>query len=267
MMVMRALVLEANLYVVRPDSHPLKEIPAETKMDFAAFVPLQMETLLADETERERLNGFKAMLLGGGPASDSLIAQIQAIKSPVYHTYSMTETYTQAAYRKLNGEDASELYTAMPGVELSTDDRGCLVITSPLTDGEPLVTNDRVELHSNNRFRWLGRWDNVINSGGVKIPLEEVEQMLEPSLKKVLGNRTSITIGVPDEKLGQRLVLVVEDVETNAEKLRAEIAQTWPEAKKYWRPKEVYTLAEIPRTRTGKIDRNKTLELILNLLA
>ena len=95
----------------------------------------------------------------------------------------MTETFSHIALRKVNGKDASPVFVALKGISLAQDDRGCLVINTPLLLEESLTTNDVVELLSPDEFTWKGRFDHVINSGGIKIFPEELEKKLNPCYK------------------------------------------------------------------------------------
>ena len=177
MMVMRAIVNDCNLVMAPQISNPLADISDHLKMDFAAFVPIQMETMLNDPDAIKMMNKMKAILVGGAALSASLEKGLQTLQVPVFHTYSMTETYTHVAMRPINGNQKSVAYAPMPGVEISLDERGCLVISSFLTNNKPLVTNDLAEIQADGTFILMGRADNVINSGGVKIQLEKIENI------------------------------------------------------------------------------------------
>jgi O-succinylbenzoic acid--CoA ligase len=259
MMVMRAVKSACNLIVVEPSSDPFRNLSDGLKIDFASFIPMQMETLLQQEEYISRLNRMKAILVGGAPVSDALDRKLQQLTVPVVQTYSMTETYTHVAVRYLNGEKRSEYYYPLPGVNLSQDERGCLVIKSFLTDQQPLVTNDIVEFQPDGSFKWIGRWDNVINSGGVKIQLEKIENALHEVLEARGIKRNLFAAGLPDDRLGQKLVAVIE-----GEELPVEVMEVLEDKLKYTLgayelPKEFYFIEQIPLTRTGKVDRGAWL--------
>lgn len=260
MMVIRALVLDCDLYVTAPSNNPLKNVPENTKLDFAAFVPMQMQQLISESLDKiSLLNDMKAIILGGAPVSWPFLKSLSdaEIKCPVYHTYGMTETYTHVAIRLLNGEKgASDYYSPLEGVKLSLDDRNCLVIESEITEGQKLVTNDVVELNKDDSFRWLGRFDNVIISGGVKIQAEEVERAAEILLagKGKTGIRL-FAASLPDEKLGQKLVLVIEDELCPENKKTDFFNALKKQLPKYHAPKELFFISKFKETASGKIDR------------
>jgi len=262
MMVMRALVLDCNLVVEEPVSNPLSGLNEDIKIDFASFIPLQMEAMLSDLKALKIMNGMKAILLGGGPVSANLEEKLQALKVPVYHTYSMTETYTHVAIKLINTPNKSQTFKPLPGVKLSIDTRGCLVINSYLTDNEDLVTNDLVYIHENGSFTWLGRNDNVIISGGIKIQLEKIENACAQVFMDLKLNRAFFAAGIPDEKLGQKLVLVVEGEGLSEEMINAINDQLSRALGKYELPKEVLFIKKFVLTRTGKLDRRGTQLMI-----
>lgn len=256
MMIMRALVNSCNLVVTEVASDPFQILPENVRIDFASFIPMQMEMLLQKEKYIGILNGMKAILVGGAPVNDSLAEKIQRLKVPVVQTYSMTETYTHLAIRYLNGEKRSEYYYPLPGVTLSSDERGCLVIRAYLTNQQPLITNDLVEFQPDGSFKWIGRWDNVINSGGVKIQLEEIENALHDVLQANGIKRNLFATGIPDDRLGQKLVAVIEGQELPVEVLNAVREKLKNSLSTYELPKEFYFINEIPLTRTGKVNRS-----------
>jgi O-succinylbenzoic acid--CoA ligase len=230
---------------------------------------------------RARLNGMTAILVGGAPVSAALEQQAQALAAPVYHTYGMTETATHIALRRLNGPDASPWFQPLPGVEIDVDARGCLRLKGPMTLDHWLQTNDlvdlaippqqppqasassddgsRFELHVA-RFRWLGRWDNVINSGGVKVQVETVEAAAGQAwLALGLAERRFFVAGLPDARLGERVTLLVEGSPLPAAQeaaLTAALAQALPA---YEAPRQVLYAPRFVETATGKIDRRASL--------
>ncbi|MBW7886716.1 MAG: AMP-binding protein [Caldilineaceae bacterium] len=267
MMLVRGFVLQLAMTLVDPAADPLAALPPSARFDFTAVVPMQLQTLL-DGSARYRtvLDAMRAVLVGGAPVSAALERAVQRVQAPIYHTYGMTETATHVALRRLNGPAASETFTPLPGVELAQDARGCLAIRGPMSDGRWLQTNDLVELRDDGTFVWCGRWDNVINSGGVKVHVEQVERaierwLLEQSLPGQEPGRFFVA-GLPDDRLGQRVSLIVEGAAWPKEmeqQLRAALAE---QLDRYELPRRIIYVPDFVTTPTGKIDRSRTLERV-----
>jgi len=243
MMVVRSFVLNLDLKVREPSSNPLEEI--ESAIDFAAMVPFQLENSL------DQLDKVKTLIIGGGQVNRNLINKLQSATTQVYETYGMTETLTHVAIKPLNGSKQTTWFIAIGEVRFTIDERNCLVIHAPLVNPDPLVTNDIVELKDSTSFRWLGRIDNVINSGGVKILPETVETKLSAAIT----NRRFFIAGLPDESLGEKVALVVEGEKTNID---------FSELEKVERPKETIFLPEFLETDSGKIRRKDTIRVLLS---
>ncbi|RHR61389.1 AMP-binding protein [Parabacteroides sp. AF17-28] len=254
MMVVRSLVAGLDLVVREPSGHPMQDV--ETPLRFAAMIPLQVYNTLQVPEERERLCRTDILIVGGGSIDRELEKEIQALPNQVYSTYGMTETLSHIALRRLNGPDSSPYYTPFPSVSLSLSADNTLVINAPLVTDETLVTNDVAELLPDGRFRILGRKDNIINSGGIKIQIESVEEALRP----VISVNFAIT-SVPDPKFGEAVVLLIEETEP-ARKSLADALETIP---KYQRPKHVLQVEAIPLTGSGKIDRATCRKLAIQL--
>lgn len=255
MMLVRALTLGWDLKIIEPTTHPLDSISEE--FDFCAMTPLQLSHSL------ERLHFVKKIIVGGGTVSHSLVQLIQGLPTKVYEVYGMTETISHIAARRLNPKsglntDNGELlkpFKAMPKVEFATDQRDCLTITANRILDETLVTNDLVELISPQRFYWKGRIDNVVNTGGIKVFPETIERKLENLITDAF-----FASSLPDEKLGERLVLIVEEKysEDYLSDLRSAV-QACETLDKYEIPKEIYLIEKFAYTPTGKINRKLTL--------
>ena len=186
MMLIRSMEANLAMEIVEPSSNPLDNFSVNTHFDFTALVPLQLETILAKNREKKSiLDGMKAIIIGGAAVSEQLEELIQDIHSPVYNTYAMTETISHIALRQLNGKERSPYYTALPGVKLGVSDKGTLTILSAVTNNELIVTNDVVELIDEKTFKWLGRADNIINSGGIKIFPEKLEAEIQGILSLI----------------------------------------------------------------------------------
>jgi len=206
----------------------------------------------------DKINKIKTLLVGGGVVSNNLQSKIMDLPTKIFATYGMTETITHIAIKPLNisagFNPKSDFYQTLSNIYISSDNRDCLVIDAPKISEEIIVTNDIVELFANNKFKWLGRFDNMINSGGIKLIPEQIEK----KLNQIITQRFFVT-GVPDKILGTKLVLIVEgDIKEN---LKTQISNI-RSIHKYEIPKEIYFVDKFEETKTKKIQRNKTLDLL-----
>ena len=246
MMVVRALTCGLRLITVEPCGCP----SWDEDIDFAAMVPMQVYNLLQTDEGRERLMRIRHLIIGGGAIDDALARVLIGFPNQVWSTYGMTETLSHIALRRLSGPEASEWYTPFEGVSLSQTEEGCLVIDAPAVHDGPLVTNDMAEL-SEGRFRIIGRKDNVICSGGIKIQIEEVERLLKPHLQApfMITKR-------PDTKFGEQVVLLTESQEMNI--IKGVCQKNLP---KYWQPRIYLYVNQLPMTETGKPARKEAERL------
>ncbi|KIC02693.1 O-succinylbenzoic acid--CoA ligase [Flavobacterium sp. JRM] len=235
MMIVRSLILGLDVDFVAPSLHPLTN--NNTKYDFVAMVPLQVQNSLPV------LKNVKKLIVGGAAMDATLIKSVSKLKTKVYETYGMTETITHIAAKQV-GEKA---FTVLPHVQISQDDRNCLVINAPTISSETIVTNDIVELINDHQFVFLGRIDNVINSGGIKLIPEQIEEKLSGKI-----DTRYFVIGVPDTALGEKLVLVIE-----GEKHTIDNA-IFDSLDKYQKPKEIIFVPKFKETENGKIIRKKS---------
>lgn len=236
MMLVRAFVLGLDLDFVAPSSKPM-----EHKMktyDFVAMVPLQIENSV------EHLHQIKKLIIGGAKINSALEEKLATIECQVFETYSMTETVTHIAAKKI-GEKA---FTVLPNVEISQDGRQCLVISAPNLNPDKIITNDIVALISDKKFIWLGRYDNVVNSGGIKLFPEQIES----KISNTIAQRFFVA-GIADAKLGEKLVLFIEGNPFDLD------ASVFDALDKYEKPKEVKFIPHFSETETGKIKRKEIL--------
>ena len=268
MMVVRSIERKLRLFSVKPSGHPLSDESlskmVEMDFDFVAMVPMQVYNTLQVPQERERLSRIKHLIIGGGAIDDALAEELRSLPGAVWSTYGMTETLSHIALRRLNGEEASEWYQPFDSVGVSLNSDGCLVIDAPLVCSAPLVTNDIAEIkqqetssHSSDAssslktssphvlFRIKGRKDNVICSGGIKIQIEEVENLLRQHL-----DAPFLLAKKKDEKFGEIAVLVTES--GDLEGVEAICRQVLP---KYWVPRQYLHFDQLPMTETGKPKR------------
>lgn len=262
MMLVRAMEHHMHITALEAEADPLAKLAPGSRLDFTALVPLQLEAILQNPHSKAILNRMKAVIIGGAPVSSQLRNQLATIDAPVFSTYGMTETVSHIALQRLNGEEAGDYFQAFREVKLSQDERGCLIIEGEVTGGRQLVTNDVVELQDKHSFRWIGRADNIINSGGIKIQLEKIDRMAESILGQLGIERKVFSWGMPDERLGQRLVLIMEGAPI-AEKEKENLFKQFAlEAGKYEQPKEIYYIKNFIETSSGKIQKQKTIALI-----
>lgn len=243
MMIVRAIVSGASLYIEQPSNRPYLGGENGENIDLLAIVPSQLEWLVANPRIASRI---KAVIIGGAPLTSAQEAQASSLSWEAYATYGMTETCSHVALRKLGGTD--RLFHALPGITFSVDPRGCLVIGTPQFSFRQIVTNDIVRLDSPTAFEWLGRYDNVINSGGIKIFPEEVEKRLD-----FIGKPYFI-IGRPHPKWGEEAVLYIESEDGDVDAAAImEKARTVLDRRSV--PKEVIAVSRFERTDSGKIKR------------
>lgn len=264
MMLARGLVVGMNMVLVEPAADPLAGLQ-DSRVDFASFVPLQIETILG-RGGVPALSRMHAILVGGAPVSDRLAAALRPLPAPIFHTYGMTETATHVALRRLSGPDASDEFVALPGVELTLDGRGCLLVNGPMTNDLWIATNDVVELRGADRFAWRGRADNIINSGGVKVQVEPLEVALEALLVDLAGEewgeRRYFAAGLPDARLGQIVTLVAEGSPLPRHTEDAVLAGLRRALGPFEAPRQLLYVPRFAETPTAKVDRAATLEAV-----
>ena len=238
MMLVRAILSGWNIDVIAPTSHPLT---SRKMYDFVAMVPLQVFNSL------ENIHKVKTVIVGGGAVSPDLQEKLKNVRSRVYSTYGMTETVTHIAVKKLSRlEGITNYYEVLPDITVEKDDRDCLVINAPNISKIQIVTNDIVKLIDDKHFCWQGRFDNIINSGGVKIIPERVEEKLANNLTQ----RFFIS-SIKDAALGNKVILIIEgnpicDIDFTG-------------IDKYEKPREIFYVDKFIETKSGKINRKETI--------
>lgn len=248
MMIIRALYSQMNLIVLQEqNSHPIDNLPDDLTIHFAAFVPMQLKDI-------KNTKKIKTILLGGAPISSEQEDAFQKLKAEIFHSYGMTETLSHVAIRKVNGKEKSNIFKALPNINFELDERDCLIIDVPFLS-EKVITNDIVELINPKEFIWKGRYDNVINSGGIKFFPEELEKKIQNLLQE-----NYFFFGLPDEILGEKICLFIEhssysQVELN--KFRDELKDV---LNKYEFPKAIYFIEKFSYTLSSKIKRQDTVQ-------
>lgn len=247
LMLVRALEIGLKLICMPPTSSiSLPTINDElgialSSIDFVALTPMQVEKSI------DFAATIQTLIIGGAPLSPTVKEKLFSFNNAVYETYAMTETITHIAFKQIPNQRfplVSGYFEAFDEVNISTDERGCLVIDTPYSS-DPVVTNDLVEMKGERSFIWLGRVDNVINSGGIKLFPEQIEEKL-----KTIIEAPFFVTAIADQRLGQKLVLVIEDSPKHIDLSEADLTQ-------FQRPKEIVFLPVFPRTESGKIQRSK----------
>ena len=250
MMVVRTLYAGLDIYPVEPAGHPLAE--TAIPFDFAAMVPLQVYNSLRSEEERQRLSRIKHLIIGGGAIDETLEKELISFPNAIFSTYGMTETLSHVALRRISGAEASHYYTPLPSVVVALSEDNNLIVNAPLVADEPCITNDIAELRQDGSFRIIGRTDNVINSGGIKVQIEELEQVLHPHI-----NGNFVITSIPHPKLGEAIVLLLDQTSDPVSAEEA-VRQLLP---RHQQPLLIHTVTTIPHTGNGKTDRAATKQL------
>lgn len=246
MMIVRALYAQLDLQLVKPQANPLKTL--NKSIDFCAMVPYQIQSSLAENPEQ--LSLIKHLLIGGGTISSQLEEQIRLQDIEAYHSFGMTETISHFALRKVGFED---YFTCLPGITIEQDSYDTLQVFAPIFGKTPIQTNDIIEKISTSTFRWKGRLDFAIETGGIKV----LPEMIENMLAKQIDKRFFIS-ALPDEKLNNRVILIIEG------KPMQMPSNLFNELPPYHKPKEVHFVLKFEETTSGKIDR-LTTQAKLNL--
>ncbi len=251
LMVIRTLISGGTLVSIFPSINPLKNIK-KIKLSFAAFTPHQIVSILKDDESAKTLSKIDNVIIGGSKLNLSLENKLIDLKVNAYETYGSTETYTHVALRKI-GE---QFFQSMNTIFLSQHKNGCLIIKGDSFLSKAILTNDYVALKSTTSFKWLGRSDNIINSGGIKCSPELIETAIEESM----SNDFCVS-SVPDETLGEKIVVVISNKEVPPTK------NQFTNVPKGLVPKGFIRINELPKTESNKVKRNELKTLIKDLIA
>ena len=259
MMLVRSLESNLNIYITEPSANPFEKI-SNDPIDFTALVPYQLKAIL-QSNQKKYFNEIRSIIIGGAPLDDEPKEQLQSFSCQFYETFGMTETISHIALKKLNGEQKSDYFIALPGISIRIDERNCLCIRTPYLP-EEIITNDVVEFRDDNQFKWLGRFDNVINTGGAKVFPEIIERKTISILqKKKIINRFFIC-GLPSPTLGQTVTLIIEGDPFDQQLLSDLETEFKTSLSKFENPRAVNFIQQFVSTETGKINRIKTIKLL-----
>ncbi len=250
MMLIRSILSKGKIIIIKPSKNPIKEL--DVNIDFCALTPFQLAKSLE---ENLNINYIDKLIIGGGPVNESLVEKIENIKTKCYHTYGMTETISHIAVKKLNYTKKKLDFKCLNHVQISVNNKGNLIIKSKDIGIESMTTNDIVKITGNESFKWIGRSDNIVNSGGVKISPERIEYELS---KKLPFDSFFIT-SIYDSKLVEKLIIISKST-TTITTIRSAIESI---KDNILRPKDIYLIDEFKYTISNKINRKLTKEKAL----
>lgn len=254
MVLVRSMLFDWNCRFIEANSNPMLSLDDEHTYKLCSLVPLQLEEILQDQKSIQKLNRFYCILIGGTGIAPTLEKQLEALKPNIYHTYGMTETASHIALRQINGTHASSWFEVLPGNQIDRNDDHCLRIKGAVTLGKWINTHDRVEI-KDGKFRFIGRTDFIINTGGVKVQPEMIEEELSVWMAKNAPGRRYIISSRPDKKLGEQVVLLIEGLQA--------METTPPESifSSYHKPRQIRYCEKLPFSDTGKPLRKEALNV------
>ncbi len=251
MMLVRAMLGKLKLILLKPEI--VVKIPKN--IDFCAMIPMQVRALLDTENGKKKLASIDKLIIGGTGLPTKMENELQQFPNSIWHTYGMTETITHIAMRRLNGLKSSLWFTPLNGVKVDLAADSCLIVSVGHIGVDNLKTNDVAVLDKNGSFQVQGRIDDVVNSGGLKLFPQKIEALLADylSFRFFMG-------GLADDKLGQRLVLFVEDPNSIFHKRVVDIWMVLEDRLgAHELPKEIVFLSGIAYTESGKLNRKATI--------
>ena len=255
MMLVRAMVWGCKIHLAEPISNPIKDF--EGGLDFVAMVPLQVQACLDSKKSLKKLQTIKSLIIGGASISSKLKIALVENGIHAWQTFGMTETVSHIALAKIGKGEL--IYQTLPGVEIGQDYRGAIWIKSEMSGASRIQTNDLVDLHSATSFIWLGRADFVVNSGGIKLYPELIEQKVEGIIEEIFIGVSFFFFWEKDEKFGEMLVLILETQESSS-RIKILKERLSDVLEKFELPKKIYFIPKFVRTPNGKINRTKTFE-------
>ena len=259
MMIVRAFVCGLNLCTVEPTSAPLDQT-IDDFFKLVSMVPLQLAHYQKEYTLDQSLRLFKkidTLLIGGAPIPKSIEAFIAKLPCNSFHTYGMTETLTHIAIRNIRQNPAT--YHTLLGITVDTNSDNCLIIKAPPLGIAELETTDIAQVLSEKEFKLLGRADNTINTGGIKVQPEAIEQKIEAEFTQY----PILIFPSENERLGQQVNLAIEtSYDKRLEQHIHALLQNLKTLNKYESPKRLFFMKRFIYTESGKLQRTQTIKAL-----
>ena len=246
MMLVRAIIANCKVLLFEPKANPIEKL--KIRSSFAAFTPYQLQHILQESPDKLAL--IDTVIIGGSKVDSKLSDILERLDNRYFETFGMSETLTHVAIRPINGVDMSEYFTMLDGFSFTVNDDQCLQIKAAHLGESSIITTDIVEQINERQFLWLGRIDNVVNTGGVKVYPENIERKLLNDIDEAF-----IISKVDDDLLGEKVILVIE-----SEKHFSITDFDFSALSKFETPKEVHIVKQLPRNNNGKIIRLNTNE-------
>lgn len=221
-----------------PTNRPLEKYEGKA-ISLLSVVPSQMIYILDNLATMPEIRNI---LVGGSAIAASLRKRISDSGVNAFESYGMTETSSHIALRKIGVSPAP--FRTLGNITVE-DDKGALRINMP--GWQTILTNDAAEIISPTEFHILGRLDNMIISGGKKINPETVEEKLSAKL-----DIPFFITSLPDEKWGERLVIVAQADEDKTELIK-DACNSIEDG--FLRPKQIIIKKKLPMTPNGKLIR------------
>lgn len=246
MMLVRAMRVGAGLITVTPSSVIQPSMFHHQKIHWASMTPHQLVN------SQESFQSIENILIGGAALSDATLGSLLKKPERILESYGMTETLSHIALRERYPNNY-RFFSLLEGIKISRADNSALVIETPHLRTVTHLTNDEVELIDESHFILIGRLDEVINTGGIKIHPRVVEEILSSNRLE----KEFFVCGTPHPKLGSQITVVIHAEKESELSSIQEYIETldWPN---YHKPRKVIA-RNFVYTATGKIDKRATL--------
>jgi O-succinylbenzoic acid--CoA ligase len=244
MMLVRAIEWGLELDCIEPKID--LTIP-KSNYSFSAMIPQQVETNL------NQLEAISKLLIGGASVNSDLESRLHKKATHFFVSYGMTETVSHIAIRNLQS-DTPQIYSGLNFVSFSVTSNNELIVNAPHLLNTPIKTTDVVKLINEKQFIWLGRTDFVINSGGLKLFPEALENQISHLISQPFFIHKQ-----QDEKWGEIPILIIQGNSIDTNNLENEMSHC---LNKNEIPKKIVIVDQFSLTANGKLDRNATFSSI-----
>ncbi len=251
MQIVRALVGNYTVHIVEPKIANFVFLNGVEEIDFVSVSPAQLMKICSETSEERLLK--TTFLLGGSALSSAQETVFQKSKLRIFQGFGMTETVSHFALKTINQSD----YELLEGVSISANSEQT-VFSDTLLGIENLSFTDILEFSSEKYFRFIGRRDFAINSGGIKIHPEPIEKSVFEQL-----NLAILLLGIPDQNYGE-ICVCVSEIPINKQ-TKEELAHFIRENFSPYAVPKYYFQHLFERGNYDKLLRRKTRERILKM--